>query len=74
MFISDNQKREIFFRLELLEGKVDYLIRRLGNVEPQPATGKPPRKGRSWSPEQRAEAAERMKKRQAEKKAKKENA
>jgi hypothetical protein len=70
MFISKEEKRAILFKVELLEGKVDYLIRRLGNVEPQPATGKPPRKGRSWSPEQRAEAAERMKKRQAEKKAK----
>jgi hypothetical protein len=70
MFSSDNQKREIFSRLELLEGKVDYLIRRLGSVEPQPTTGKPARQGRTWSPEQRAAASERMKKYQAEKKAK----
>lgn len=70
MFISKEEKREILFKIELLEGKVDYLILRLASLEPQPATGKPPRQGRYWSPEQRAVASERMKKYQAEKKAK----
>jgi len=68
MFISKEEKRAILFKIELLEGKVDYLIRRLGNVEPQPASVKPPRQGRNWSPEQRAKASERMKKRHEEEK------
>ena len=73
MFISKAEKRNILFSIEILEGKVADLTRKLAYINyPFTPTGpvKLPRKGRSWSPEQRAEAAERMKKQQADKKAK----
>jgi hypothetical protein len=68
MFISKEEKRAILFRIELLEGKVNDLICKLNSVEPQPTTGKPARQGRTWSPEQRAAASDRMKKKHEEEK------
>tara|TARA_R110000868_G_scaffold8513_1_gene44027 strand:+ start:8824 stop:9021 length:198 start_codon:yes stop_codon:yes gene_type:complete len=62
MFISKAEKASLFRRIELLEQAHDA-----GRLMFAP----PKRRGRTWSPEQRAQASERMLKLQAERKAKK---
>ena len=67
MFISKAEKEDLFYRIAVLEQTA--LTLRAAFAQ----TGMfKPRKGREWSPEQRAEASARMKKIQADIKAKKE--
>jgi hypothetical protein len=72
MFISSFEKNRINSRIQSLEVCVDNLTKALSALSSTPTGGKEskPRKARTWSPEQRAVASERMKKRQAEAKAK----
>lgn len=67
MFISKAEKEDLFYRIAVLEQTVLALKTSLA-YKPKEKTGK----GRIWTPEQRALASERMKKQQAEMKAKKE--
>ena len=56
MFISKQEKKYLFDSIRDLNLMIDQLHNKLGNAE------KDARKSRSWSPEQRAAASERMKK------------
>ena len=68
MFISKAEKEDLFYRIRVLEQEV--LAFKTAPLYATQATKS--RKGRDWSPEQRAEASARMKKIQADIKAKKE--
>jgi hypothetical protein len=56
MFISKAEKEDLFYRLAVLEQTIVGIKASLANLS-EPKT----RKGRDWSPEQRAEASARMK-------------
>ena len=68
MFISKAEKDDLFLRIALLEQKV-LSIKALLAKKPEAKT----QKGRSWTPAQRKAQSERMKKQQAQARAKKEN-
>ena len=79
MFISKAEKKELLFRIELLEGAVAHLNRLVVKMNLQPAAKilqqpleRTRRQGRNWSPEERAKMSAMMKKRHADAKAKKE--
>ena len=68
MFISKAEKDDLFYRIMVLEQTA--LTLRAAFAQ----TGMfNPRKGREWTPEQRKAQSERMKKQQAQARAKKEN-
>ena len=68
MFISKAEKEQLFFRIAVLEQTVLRLQTASLYVKPAAKT----QKGRTWTPEQRKAQSERMKKQQAQAKAKKE--
>ena len=60
MFISKAEKEDLFYRIGVLEKTVIFLENKLVKL----SASKPEataRKGRDWSPEQRAKASEQMK-------------
>jgi hypothetical protein len=73
MFISKTEKARIETRIRQLEEGLYDATARLLNLELAPKSTVVPqpksKKARTWTPEQRAEASERMKKRQADAKA-----
>ena len=71
MFISKAEKDRINSRIQSLEVCIDNLTKALSDAANQPKEVKEqkPRKARTWTPEQRAQASERMKMRQANVKA-----
>jgi hypothetical protein len=67
MFISKAEKEELFFRVAMLEQTILGIKASLA-YKPETRT----RKGREWTPEQRKAQSDRMKKQQAQARAKKE--
>lgn len=63
MFISKVEKEDLFYRIAVLEQTVLAMKTSLA-YKPEPSN----RKGRDWSPEQRAKASEQMKQFWAKKK------
>lgn len=73
MFISKAEKEELFYRVGLLEQKIMDLTMKIVILSKFPeARAEKVRRGREWTPEQRAKQSEFMKKRLAEKREKKE--
>jgi hypothetical protein len=58
MFISKSEKEDLFFRIRVLEQEVLAFKTAPLRVKPETKSTK----GRTWSPEQRAQASEQMKK------------
>jgi len=67
MFISKTEKADLFHRIQVLEQTILDLKTSIKAAQPTPEVKKI--KSRDWTPEQRAQASERMKKRFADKKA-----
>jgi hypothetical protein len=61
MFISKAEKDDLFHRINVLEQTVSFLENKLVKLSASKPEA-PARKGRDWSPEQRAQASEQMKK------------
>ena len=71
MFISKAEKEDLFYRIGVLEQRVNDLTAKVVMLGKFPqARAEKPRQGRDWTPEQRAVASEQMKKFWANKKEK----
>ena len=71
MFISKAEKEQMYYRLAVLEQTVGFLENKLVQLSVS-KTDTSTRKGREWSPAQRAIASANMKARHAKEKAQKE--
>jgi hypothetical protein len=73
MFISKAEKEQLVYRLAVLEQRVNDLMMKVVTLSKFPeARSDKTRKGREWTPEQRKAQSDRMKKQQAQARAKKE--
>jgi hypothetical protein len=71
MFISKAEKEDLFYRIGLLEQRINDLTAKVVILSKFPeARADKGRQGRTWNPEQRAKASEQMKQFWANKKEK----